>query len=119
MTTKKEKKPLSRSYDDYFRKQLLDPEFCKGYINSAWEEVDNPELNDEEYLATLVRCLKDIILAHGSVDRFIEKFNLDIHRSTLYKLFDYADPTKRKNGPEFITVQRVLRAACGARLIAA
>ncbi len=118
MTTKSEKKSPSRSFDSYFQKKLTDPEFCKGYVNSALEEIDDPDVSEELYLATLIDCLRNIILAHGSVDKFIEKFDLSIHRSTLYKLFDYTDPEKRKNGPEFMTLQRVLRATCGARFVA-
>lgn len=117
MTTNKEKK-LTSNYKSFFRKKLTDPEFCREYINAALDEVDELGSDTEEVLATLISCLKDIVYAHGGVDKFLEKFNPGIHRQTIYKLIKYPEEEHRKHGPEFLTVYKLIK-ACGANLRAA
>lgn len=117
MSTKTEKE--TSNHDKYFQKKLLDPTFIKEYINAALDEVDEIEDDPKEVLATLISCIKDIVEAHGGVDSFLNKFNVtNINRATIYKTFKYIDEEKRKNGPEFITVYKILK-VCGGKLRAA
>lgn len=114
MTIRRENE-LTSNYDAYFRKKLLDPNFCKEYMNSALEEFDEEGASEQEFLVTLINCIRDIVYAHGGVDQFIAKFKPDLHRTTLYKLFKYADSMDQRNGPEFLTVLKAMK-ACGTSL---
>lgn len=115
MITKKTNR--SRSFDAYFQDKLKDPAYARDYIKSTLDSLNETdgETTPEEFLATLIGCLRDIVEAHGGVNQFAKKIP-ELHRSTLYGIF--SDNDKRKKGPEFMTVLRIMR-VCGVSLTAA
>lgn len=115
MTTNKTNR--SRSFDAYIHAKLADPTYAREYINTTLESLgENTEaVSAEETLATLLGCLRDIIEAHGGINKFSQKIP-EIHRTTLYGIF--SEKEKRKNGPEFLTVLRIMK-VCGVSLKAA
>lgn len=103
--------PKLGDYRAYFHQRLQeDPEYRAVFINSCLEEADDSEVTEEEYLVTLVQCLKDIVESYGSVDKFLKKTHAPIPRNTIYHLFGYLDESKRKRGPDFTTIHSILRA---------
>jgi len=114
MTTKKTNR--SASFDKYVQQKLLDPDYAREYINATLEAIqDEDEATPEEFIQTLIGCLRDVIEAHGGINQFSKKIP-EIHRSTLYGIF--SDKEKRKNGPEFLTVIRIMK-VCGISIKAA
>lgn len=115
MTTNKTNR--SRSFDAHFRDKLKDPQYVRDYINATLDslEEDDEEATPEEVLATLIGALRDIIEANGGINQFSKKIP-ELHRSTLYGIF--SDKDKRKNGPEFLTVLKIMK-VCGVSLKAA
>ncbi len=106
----------SRSFDAYIREKLLQPDTVRAYINETLAALnDDEESTPEEFLATLMGCLRDIIEANGGINQFAKRIP-ELHRSTLYSLF--SDKDKRKHGPEFLTVLRIMK-VCGVSLQAA
>ena len=106
---------MSSNFNKFFSAKLQDPEYMRDYINSVLEEADDPENTEEQILAALVGCIRDIVGAHGGVDKFMKTYpDISLSRATFYKMFDYS-PEQKKGGPEFLSVLKVLR-ACGARL---
>ena len=111
MTTNKTNR--SRSFDKYIQAKLKDPEYVREYINGTLSALDDEDdAGPEEVLATLIGCLRDIVEAHGGVNKF-SKMIPELHRSTLYAIF--SAPEKRKGGPEFLTVLRIMK-VCGVSL---
>lgn len=113
MTTKKTNR--SASFDEYVQQKLLDPEYAREYINSTLESMQDDETTPEEFIQALIGCLRDVVEAHGGINQFSKKLP-EMHRSTLYNIF--SDKEKRKHGPEFLTVLRIMR-VCGVSLKAA
>lgn len=106
----------SRSFDVYIRDKLKQPEYVREYINETLAILDEDvDSTPEDFIATLMGCLKDIIEANGGINQFAKKIP-ELHRTTLYGLF--SEQTKRKNGPEFLTVLRIMK-VCGVSLQAA
>mgnify|MGYP005713513403 CR=1 FL=1 len=96
--------------------KLKDPEYVREYVNETLAALnDDEDASPEDFLATLMGCLRDIIEAHGGINKFSKKIP-ELHRSTLYGIF--SDNGKRKKGPEFLTVLRIMK-VCGISLKAA
>jgi len=110
MTTKIGKNnQLTKSYDERFRKRLLDSKRRRSYVLHVLQDITENETGAEETLLTLIGCLRDVISAFGSVDKFIEKLAPRHERSTIYKLLAYSpEKEKRKGGPGFITIWDLL-----------
>ncbi len=106
----------SQSFDTYIQHKLKDPTYVKDFINTTLTSLEEEkDASPEEVLATLLGCVRDIVQAHGGVNKFAKKIP-ELHRSTLYGLF--SDKETRKNGPEFLTVLKIMK-VCGVSIKAA
>ena len=114
MTTSREN-PVTRNHDAFIRKKLLDLDFAREYVIATLEEKNEDGVTPEIYLSTLLHSLEQVVMAHGGPRKFIKKFNVNLHHSTLYNMFKYDG--KRKGGPEFTTVWAVVE-AIGVKLAA-
>lgn len=108
MTKKTKNRPYLVDFKEYMGNRLKeDPEFRLHYLNSCLDEASDPDLPEEEVLATLLCAIRAIIESYGSVDKFIKETNVNLSRKTLYNLVDEKSP---KRGPSVITLLRVFNA---------
>lgn len=103
------------SADKAFREMLLNHENRCEYFNSVLGDAASGDLEPKDTLAALIGCIKDIVYAHGSVDKFIRATDTTVDRQVFYHMFRYLEDSTGRRGPEFLHIMAILD-ACGLRL---